>query len=91
MDELKMKLKIEAVKAAKIKAGYLAESIGEHVGEAITINDPSETGNYPQPEYNKSFAMRGAVASDETAAPAMNVDFQKIKLHFEVNVVFALK
>ncbi|MGI8950685.1 MAG: SIMPL domain-containing protein [Chitinophagaceae bacterium] len=91
MDELKKQLKIEAIKSAKNKAIYLAESIGENVGEAITINDPSETNNYPRPlMYSNAMAKTAEADQQENAAP-MNVDFQKIKIQFEVNVVFALK
>jgi uncharacterized protein YggE len=89
MDELKKDLKIAAVKAAREKAIYLAEAIGEHVGEAITINDPMEINNPPQPFYANSM-LKAEVAEDQTAPP-MDVDFKKIKMHYEVNVVFALK
>ncbi|HRH48175.1 MAG TPA: SIMPL domain-containing protein [Panacibacter sp.] len=89
MDELKKELKIAAVKAAREKAIYLSEAIGEHIGEAITINDPAEINNYPQPYY-ANVTMQRAVAADN-AEPPMNVDFKKIKIQFEVSVVFALK
>src|SRR5690242_3142698 len=49
MDELKKDLKIAAVKAAREKAIYLSEAIGEHIGEAITINDPTEVNPPPRP------------------------------------------
>lgn len=88
-DELKKQLKIEAIKAAKAKAIYLAEAIGEQVGAAVTINDPNEVTNYPHPVY-ANMMMKSAVAGD-AAEPAMDVDFKKIKFEFEVNVVFALK
>jgi len=87
MDDIKKQLKIQAVKAAKDKATYLAEAIGEHVGQALTINDPNENSPYPQPFYANK--MMTAQAADE-AAP-MNVDFKKMKLQFDVNVVFELK
>jgi uncharacterized protein YggE len=88
MDQIKKQLKIEAVKAAKAKATYLAEAIGEHVGQALTINDPNENNQYPQPLYYANKVMT-AVAEDNTAP--MNVDFKKIKLQFDVNVIFELK
>ena len=87
MEELKKQLKIQAVKAAKEKAGYLAEAIGEHVGQALTINDPNENTPYPQPYYANK--MMVAQAADGSAP--MNVDFKKIKLQFDVNVIFELK
>ncbi|HEX6914433.1 MAG TPA: SIMPL domain-containing protein [Chitinophagaceae bacterium] len=92
MTEFKKQLKIQAIKAAKEKAIYLAEAIGEHVGEAITINEPNEVGYYPGPMYRNKMAnvaMESNMSGD-SAAP-MNVDFKKIKLQFDVNVVFALK
>ena len=89
MDEVKKDLKIAAVKAARDKAIYLAEAIGENIGEAITINEPTEVNNQPQPMYANT--MMKAADAEGYSAPPMNVDFKKIKIQFEVNVVFALK
>ena len=86
MDELKKDMKITAVKAAKEKAIYLSEAIGEHVGQAISINDPVEIDNTPRPYY-ANVIMKQAETAD---APALDVDFKKIKVRFEVSVVFAL-
>lgn len=88
MDSIKKELKIQAVKAAKNKAVYLAGAINENVGQALTINEPDENNNYPRPMYAN--VMMKAQAADE-AAPAMNVDFKKIKLEYTVNVIFELK
>jgi uncharacterized protein YggE len=87
MDELKKDMKMAAVKAAKEKAIYLSQAIGENIGDAITINDPVEVGQQPQPYY----ANRIMKMEDDAAAPPMDVDFKKMKIQFEVNVVFALK
>jgi uncharacterized protein len=93
LQEFKRQLKVQAVRAAKDKAIYLAEAINEKVGEAITINEPNEVGYYP-PAYgrvaNQSMMVK-AEAADMGGGAAMNVDFKKIKLQFDVNVVFALK
>jgi len=89
IDELKKDLKIAAVKAAREKAIYLSEAIGEHIGEAITINDPTEINSPPRPYYANEM-LKVASAQDSTAPP-MDVDFKKIKIQYEVNVVFALK
>ncbi|MFM6925054.1 MAG: SIMPL domain-containing protein, partial [Ferruginibacter sp.] len=43
--EYRKQLKIMAVKAAKEKAVYLAESVNEQVGPAITITEPEESVN----------------------------------------------
>ena len=89
--EFKKQLKIDAIKAAKEKASYLSAAIGETVGEAITINEPNEVGYYPTPVYRTANVMMEQKMSAGAEAPAMNVDFKKIKLQFDVNVVFALK
>jgi len=89
MDDLKKEMKIAAVKAAREKAIYLSEAIGEHIGEAITITDPVEVDNTPRPYYANTTMLKAA--EDNVAAPALDVDFKKIKVKFEVNVVFALK
>jgi len=89
MDELKKDLKIAAVKAAREKAIYLSEAIGEHIGEAITINDPTEVNLPPKPYYANE--MLKAARTEDSTAPPMDVDFKKIKIQYEVNVVFALK
>jgi len=92
MTEFRKQLKIGAVKAAKEKALYLTEAINEKLASAITIKEPDESaadvsrssnGIYSQTRY-ESFLKTG---NDKT----IEVDFRKIKLRYEVNVVFALQ
>ena len=91
LDEFRRNLKIQAVKAAKEKAGYLAEAINEHVGEAVTINEPNE---YYQPYYgivsNRMMKAEALQMADQSANQPQ-ADFKKIKLKYDVTVVFALK
>ena len=86
MDSIKKQLKIQAVKAAKDKATYLAAALGENVGQALIINDPNEIGDYPRPLYANAMVK----AEADQSAP-MNVDFKKIKIQYDVNVIFELK
>ncbi len=89
MENYKKQLKIEAIKAAKNKAMYLTEAIDEKIGHAITINDPSEINVYPQAMIyaNKAVYQNMDQSANEEA---MNIDFKKIKLQFEVSVVFEI-
>ena len=89
LDELRKQLKIQAVKAAKEKAGYLSEAISEKVGDAVTISEPIE---YFQPYHNTiaNVRMKGEVMN-QSAPEEVQADFKKIKLKFDVSVVFALK
>jgi uncharacterized protein len=88
--EFRKNLKIQAVKAAKEKAGYLAEAINEQVGVAVTINEPNE---YYQPYYGDMAAnrMMKAEAMNQSAPDQPQADFKKMKLRYDVTVVFALK
>ena len=92
MEELRKKLKIEAIRAAKEKAAYLAEAIDEKIGVAVTINEPTEyyipyVQNFRM--ANKAMVAEGMAAGVDTNAAAP-VDFKKIKLKYDVTVIFAL-
>jgi uncharacterized protein YggE len=90
LQQFKKDLKIEAVKAAKEKAAYLANAINEKAGEAITINEPNELNNFPHPVYaNAMMKSEARMAGDAESLPI--IDFKKIKLQFEVNATFALQ
>ncbi|MDB5250605.1 MAG: hypothetical protein JWQ40_4999 [Segetibacter sp.] len=91
IQEFKKQLKIRAVQAAKEKATYLADAINEKPGEALTINEPSEIQHYPQPVYANRMMKVESAQMDAGGTQAVNIDFKKIKLQFEVNVVFAIK
>jgi uncharacterized protein YggE len=97
MTEFRRQLKIKAVQAAKDKGIYLTEAVGERLGEAITIIEPESNNNlylasglasnnvYSQ--TNLSF-RDGSRNENETE---QEIDFKKIKLRYEVSVIFALK
>lgn len=89
LEEFKKNLKIQAVKNAKEKASYLSEAINEKIGEAVTINEPNE---YYQPYYNTMAMARMKTAEmDQSVNNQQQADFKKIKLKYDVTVVFALK
>ncbi len=85
---LELKMKEDAIKAAKEKAIALAAAINEKIGNAITITEPSENGdNPPRPMYSMAMAK---VANADNNEPALNVDFKKMKIEYEASVTFAL-
>ncbi len=88
LTEYRRQLKIQAVRAAKEKAGYLTAALDEKLGEAVTINEPVEY--MPQPYYNlraSNMVMKETGAAEDVP----NADFTKIKLKYDVTVVFAIK
>lgn len=91
MEEFRKTVKINATKAAKDKAQYLAEAVGEKLGGALLIEE-IDSGNQYIPYMMKSanMAMEGNVAEDayggETSMP-----FQKIKIRFETRAEYELQ
>ena len=97
--EYRKRLKVMAMKAARDKAAYLTEAVNEQVGQAITIEEPgdvvsdaslagrlSNTGNV----LIDNFRLRQA-EGDIAGNVDGSVDFRKIKLRFEVKVLYAIK
>jgi len=89
LEEFRKQLKIQAIRAAKEKADYLAASIDEKIGQAVSIEEPNEF-YYP---FQNNFASNKMVemAARNTSDDGAVVDFKKLKLRYEVKVVFALK
>ncbi|NTS40509.1 SIMPL domain-containing protein [Flavisolibacter sp. BT320] len=92
LEEFRKNLKIQAVKAAKEKAQYLAGAVDETIGVAITINEP---GEFYQPYYGNMASnrmMKTEMLQDASAAADQpQADFKKMKLRYDVSVVFELK
>jgi len=96
--EFRRQLKVKAIQAAKDKGIYLTEAVGERLGEAITVIEPDEsTGNLifgsRVASYN-SFSQSNLSFRDNSnneREAEQEIDFKKIKLRYEISVVFALK
>ena len=98
MTEFRRQLKIKAVQAAKDKGIYLTEAVSERLGEAITIIEPDESNNTLA--FANGFASNNAYSqtnlsfrdsSRSESGAEQEIDFKKIKLRYEVSVVFSLK
>ena len=89
--EIRRQLKIQAVKAAREKADYLSEAINEKVGEAITIAEPQE---FSINNYANTAILNEAIQSKANEGIDFDsnaTDFTRIKLKFDVTVLFSLK
>ena len=92
--EYRKQLKIMAVKAAKEKAIYLAESVNEQVGPAITITEPEEFLSSDQTirlRGENSLSSNSLSQSGGYGNTDNGIDYKKIKLRFEVKILYALK
>ena len=88
LEDFRRQLKISAVKAAKEKAIYLASALDASIGVPVTINEPNE---YYQPYFNTMSNVRMKSEMGDMANDLPQADFKKIKLKYDVNVVFELK
>ena len=92
IQEYRRQLKIQAIKAAKEKGIYLTEAISEKLGEAITITEPDENEMVSSLENNMRLSQySNAMEKQDKNFENTGVDFKKIKLRYEVQMVFALK
>jgi uncharacterized protein YggE len=87
IESLKADLKIKALKAAKVKATYLVEALGDKLGGVIDIQEVNNE-MYPQP-MRVNMMMKSSMA-DAESAPA-EIDFKKIKLSYTMNTVFEIR
>jgi uncharacterized protein len=85
--EVKRNLKIQALLAAKDKATYLLNSIGEKLGSVIDITEADN--NYNQ-NYQPSFSNRVVAYQAQSASQPSDIDFKKIKLSYQINAVFEI-
>jgi len=88
IERLKMELKVKAMLAAKSKATYLVEALGDKLGSAIDIQEINNE-IFPQANYRVNTMMMKASAADAESAPEL--DFKKIKLSYTINAVFEIK
>ena len=89
MEALKKELKIKAIRAAKEKATYLVEALGEKLGGVIDIQDSGDN-IYQAPVY-RNMMMKSTMSDSVSPESAPEIDFKKIKLNFTVSTVFEIK
>lgn len=88
MEDYRKDIKIKALQAAKAKAQYLCESIGEKLGEALYIKE-IEQGDYHPPMMERALMSNMAMDAGPTANEGLN--FQKIKIRYEMLAQFAIQ
>lgn len=84
--EFLKEMRIKAIKAAKEKAEYLCEAIGQKVGKALSINENM------QPEYgflNTNVRIRGTI-SLESDVQLPELEFKKITISAEISASFEI-
>lgn len=90
IEELKKEVRINAVKAAKNKAEYMLDAIGENCGELLSM---SENGNFANPVLASNIALiPGLTSGSQSLFGAKNntVSYRKIKIEQQVLARFEI-
>jgi uncharacterized protein YggE len=89
-EEFKKQIKIDALKAAKDKAGYLVAALDQKLGQVLEIRELDENVQYPQPMFMKA-SMRSMAAESADAVTDSDVQYQKIKISYRMQAAFEIK
>lgn len=90
--DYRREVKIAAIKAAQEKAKALALAINQDIGRAIYIQEGEISGRALTGSAS-NIAIRGYSSSNlyGSKAPAVDIEFEKIKLEYSIFVRFELK
>lgn len=83
MEQLRNQVKVEALKNARAKAALLVESLGEELGEVVTISELND-GGY-RPFYGGPMMMKADVEHETIE------QIQNIKIEYELRASFRIK
>lgn len=90
-EEIKKRVKVQAVKAAREKAALLAEALGQQLGEPIEVQEVDE--GYVQPRPMMQYRTMAMAKNADAAAMGgeSDLEYQKMKFSSRIRVVFAMK
>lgn len=88
MSDYRKEVRVNAIKAAKEKAAYMSNAVGQNIGRAIYMEEQNQ--GFVQPMYANSMMRKASL--DESASPyESNIDFKKIKIESTMFLRFELK
>jgi uncharacterized protein len=91
MEAFRKEVKIKATQAAKDKALYLSQSIGEKLGGALLIEEIDNGTPYPLMMKASNMAMTEMNADGGAYGGETSMPFEKIKIRFETRAEFELE
>jgi uncharacterized protein YggE len=90
IEEYRQQVKINALKAAKSKAGFMVESIGSKLGDVVFIREIND-GNVYRPVMYKTMSNMAMDSENATAGGEEAIQMEKIKIRYEVEAHFIIK
>jgi uncharacterized protein len=92
MPEFRKEVKIKAIKAAKEKADYLLEAIGEQTGKPIYIIENQEDMDIQMQTQKRSNYKYSNVSSNNMEVKEIDSsEFQKLRIRFTMTARFSIK
>ncbi len=88
IEYLRNELKLQALVAAKTKATFMLNGIGEKIGQPISITE-FEDNSFPSPRNVMYMAKAGDV-NESANVPESDIDVKMIKLNYRVSAVFEI-
>jgi uncharacterized protein YggE len=90
MEEYRKEVKVKALQAAKAKATYMLEGVGDKIDGILEVQEIN-TDNYSdvRPLMANAYMSREKTMDTESAMP--DIDFKTIKVRAEVRAVFFIK
>lgn len=90
MEEYRKEVKMKALQAAKAKATYMLDAIGDKIDGVLEVQEIN-TDNYADVQPVMANAMIGRLKAESYAADMPAIDFKTIKVRAEVRAVFFIK
>ena len=93
MTEFRKKVKTDAIKAAKAKAKYLLEAIGQTPGDALTVKEVNNDNQYRGWWGNQQSNYSNAIFENTSGSTGNSDDglaFSPINLRYEIQVTFEI-
>lgn len=88
IENFRKEVKIKALQAAKAKAQYLCESIGEKIGKTLFIQELGRESVMPM--YSNLMAMNSQMEMADASANE-GIDFQEITIRYEILARFKIQ
>ncbi|HRI32857.1 MAG TPA: SIMPL domain-containing protein [Saprospiraceae bacterium] len=86
--EYRKEVKMQAMKAAKEKADYLLQSVGENIGKLLSATELDNTNNYFWQPQN---ALSNSIMPSQQSGSEDKENMRKIKLKYEIRARFEIK
>jgi len=93
IEQYRKEVKVSAVKAAKEKAGLLAEALNQKIGKALFVQEADNMNPYSVSNFQANVIMKGKGYSSDSLNESIDADieFEKIKIESTILVRFELE